>query len=293
VHFNDLLRLNRLSPDDVTIVLNTTNLQPFRDMLPFLAGSRRDLFEAYQSVHSDQAAKTIRNRSFMASFVPLPDRRMLFEGLYAVRSATPRPMAEIYKNPAFDELEFSFGAIGTGSKANMKRARDQVLFDFKPMDQLAEYRGRIVIRSPTGRAYARLASNLDLEVLELSQSPQFTPPVPRWQDVIISAEFLRNLPANWAAALRQWRGVYLIVDQVDGQRYVGSACGQDNLCGRWQEHVAKDSGITVELRQRDPQHFRFSILELLAPSASTDEAIAIENSWKERLDTRKFGLNVN
>ncbi|MBL4559231.1 MAG: hypothetical protein JKP98_25855 [Rhodobacteraceae bacterium] len=37
---------------------------------------------------------------------------------------------------------------------------------------------------------------------------------------------LRALPASWAPVLREWRGVYLIVDQTDGARYVGSAYGR-------------------------------------------------------------------
>ena len=101
------------------------------------------------------------------------------------------------------------------------------------------------------------------------------------------------MPSAHAARLREWRGVYLIVDEADGQRYVGSASGAENLLGRWQAHVARDRGVTAELGKRDPTGFRFSILELLAPSASAEEVLAIEGNWKDRLATRSWGLNRN
>jgi hypothetical protein len=48
------------------------------------------------------------------------------------------------------------------------------------------------------------------------------------------------------------------------------------------------------LRERDPQHFHFKIFELVSPTMDADEVIHRENTWKERLHTRKpNGLNDN
>ena len=48
------------------------------------------------------------------------------------------------------------------------------------------------------------------------------------------------------------------------------------------------------LRERDPQNFHFTILELVSPTMDADEVIGLENTWKERLHTRKpYGLNDN
>jgi hypothetical protein len=92
--------------------------------------------------------------------------------------------------------------------------------------------------------------------------------------------------------LREWRGVYLIVDQTDGARYVGSAYGADNLLGRWRAHVQGDQGITAKLRARNPAHFHFAILERMAPDDPAEDVIAREMTWIARLDTRRHGLNA-
>jgi hypothetical protein len=123
------------------------------------------------------------------------------------------------------------------------------------------------------------------------EEPAFDPPPPDWREMVIPATFLRALPVRWAERLGQWRGVYLIVDQTDGARYVGSAYGEENLLGRWRAHVAGDRGVTAELQHRDPAGFRFSVLDLVGPAAPPVEVIAVEQGWKRRLDTVRFGLN--
>ena len=103
---------------------------------------------------------------------------------------------------------------------------------------------------------------------------------------------LRAFPAGWRQTLSQWRGIYLITDATDGARYVGSAYGVENLLGRWQAHVAREVGVTAQLRHRDPVNFSFSILERVSPDMPTADVIALEQTWMTRLHTRTHGLNT-
>lgn len=289
--FNDLLRAKGVKPADVTLLLHMTSRQPLRDMMPHLAANRRDLFEAYQAVHNDQATATLRNRPMMASFLPLPGGRMLFEGLYRIASADLRPTSEVYGDPAYDELARDWGAADT-SPGSSRAARGEIVrFSFVADDRLVDLRGRVVIENPKGRAYARVAAQTEALVRAVLEEPAFDPPPPDWRDMVIPATFLRALPQRWAERLGQWRGVYLIVDEIDGARYVGSAYGEENLLGRWRAHVAGDRGVTAELQHRDPVGFRFSVLDLVGPAAPPAEVIAVEQAWKRRLDTVRFGLN--
>ena len=169
----------------------------------------------------------------------------------------------------------------------------RLVFDLSPAPEMADLAGRLIVEKPAGRAYARLAETLDCPVVEIARKRQLIPPAPDWDGFIVTTAEVRRMPSAHAARLREWRGVYLIVDEADGQRYVGSASGAENLLGRWQAHVARDRGVTAELGKRDPTGFRFSILELLAPSASAEEVLAIEGNWKDRLATRSWGLNRN
>ena len=72
---------------------------------------------------------------------------------------------------------------------------------------------------------------------------------------------------------------------------MGAAYGEENLLGRWRAHIAGDLGVTRELSKRETKNFRFSILELLAPDAATEEVVDRERRWMDRLHTIEYGLN--
>jgi hypothetical protein len=64
--------------------------------------------------------------------------------------------------------------------------------------------------------------------------------------------------------------------------------------GRWVGYAATGHGGNRLLRQRDPKHFRFSILQRVSPDMDATDVIRIEASWKDRLHTRHpWGLNDN
>ncbi|MCP5071857.1 MAG: GIY-YIG nuclease family protein [Rhodobacteraceae bacterium] len=289
---NTILRAEGIEAHDVSVILHTTNVQPLRDMLPFIAAERPDLLDAYQSVHSDQAAATLRNRPLAATFVPFGQGCMVFVGLFRITNVEELATKEIYKDPRFFELEENFGATDTGPEVNIRRRETQLKFTMDAIEPLSELRGRLQILAPSGRAYVRIASNLDAEIVEISKTSASAKPPPNWDEFTITGPLVNALPTSWSARLREWRGVYLIVDETDGARYVGSAYGETNLLGRWQAHTAGEKGVTNELKHRNPGNFRFSILQLVAPTAEPSEVVNLEHSWMNRLHTREFGLNA-
>ncbi|EEW24449.1 GIY-YIG nuclease family protein [Rhodobacter ferrooxidans] len=289
--FNLLLRDGGFDPAQVSVILHTTNLHPFRALLPVVVADHPDLFDAYQSVHSRSATAILLARPFAASFVPLTGRRMVFAGLFAVRPEGEFPVEDIYADPRFARLEKEFGATDTGPAANLARGGRQVRFAMSRLEALSDLVGRLTIAAPGGRTYVRIAANLGADIAAISEESLLRRHPPEWREMILSAIELRALPRDWAARLAEWRGVYLIVDQTDGARYVGSAYGAENLLGRWRAHVAGDRGVTVELARRDPAAFRFSILQRLDPDLAPDQVIGVEQNWKRRLDTVSHGLN--
>lgn len=261
-------------------------------MFPALVFERPDLFDAYQSVHGDQATATLRQRRVFASFIPLPTERMLFVGLFRILKIVDRPTLEIYGDPRFSELEMNYGATDTAPQRIIVSRERQAQFASEPMQQLEELRGRLQIATPVGRTYVRRAENLVATVTAITDQPLTSPPPPDWRAFIVSSAELAVLPQTWQALLRVWRGIYLLTD-VDGARYVGAAYGEENFLRRWRDHIRGEYGITAGLAARDPSGFRFSILELVAPTAGIEDVLPLETSWKDRLHTRTFGLNVN
>jgi hypothetical protein len=89
-------------------------------------------------------------------------------------------------------------------------------------------------------------------------------------------------------------GGYYIFDTADGKGYVGSGYGGSNLLGRLLNYAASGHGGNRQLRQRDPQTFRFTILQRVSPDLDASDVVRIEGSWKQRLHTRApYGLNDN
>jgi hypothetical protein len=101
------------------------------------------------------------------------------------------------------------------------------------------------------------------------------------------------MPVSWKQILRASRGVYLLACPRTREHYVGSAYGDDGFLGRWEAYVASGHGGNVALRLRDPSDYLVSVLEVAGSSASVDDIIALENTWKEKLHSREMGLNRN
>jgi hypothetical protein len=291
MEFNDLLRMGGVDPAVCAIMLHAPVEPELRRGLLAMAQEDPDLFRVYQDNHPRNPDATLKRHGMVASFVVEEGESARFVGMFGISGWTFRSSVELDADPVRQRLQERFR--GKGFVELEGEGSGRAVFDLEELPELAELRGRLVIRRSPGRAYMRLATNNRLDVMEISRTPQFAPPAPDWFDFIVSGAEVRVLPKDWQARLREWRGIYLIVDQKDGARYVGSACNEANLLGRWSAHVGGEAGVTVELAGRDPAGFRFSILELLAPVAERAEVIRTENRWKQTLGTREWGLNRN
>lgn len=107
---------------------------------------------------------------------------------------------------------------------------------------------------------------------------------------------------DWIAALKNQKAVYLITDLNNGKLYVGSATAQNGmLLSRWSNYIKTGHGGNVELKllfedkgfNHFKNHFQFSILENY--NAKVDDRLILEREswWKDILQTRKFGYNLN
>ncbi len=297
--FRDLLASENIDPADTNIMLHSPFERDFAKVLPSLFQERPHAFDVFQSSHSTSAeAALLSGRQYVASFIKTGrclknqgHSRLVFAGLFRNNPDRPvRTIGDIWQEPEIRFLHNTYGLDYGQEKVDPKTKT--TWFDLRSVDVLADLRGRLVISARLTPSYVRLAENLEAPVLAVLERGVSDMPVPDWKDMTASAAVMRAVPTAWAAALREWRGVYLITDESDGARYVGSAYGADNILGRWREHVAGANGITKELSKRNPANFRFSILQLLAPDADASDVINIEHGWMDRLHTREFGLNV-
>lgn len=292
MRLNTLLREAGVAPETVAVILHTPKEPALRRMLPWRAAQDAALFDAYQNNHKPREEATLRNRGWAASFVAVGEADMVFAGLFEIRGWERWLPARFIADPATCAI-FEAAQGGTVEQWAWDTGEEgRLVFDLRLDQRLSELVGRLVVSRPGGRAYVRLAENLDLPIVEVARNSRLVPPPPEWRDLILSGPEMRALPHGWALRLAEWRGVYLIVDEADGARYGGSAYGAENLLGRWRAHVAGKAGVTAELRRRDPRNLRLSILERVSPDMPGEDVIRLEQTWMDRLHTRRFGLNV-
>lgn len=288
IELNDLLVKEGLDPSRVFVMRHRPTEKALRDVLPWLAAEQHDLYNAYQSQHGERVEAALCRATHLVSCIGHAAGKALFVGLYTV-AGFERIAAKKYWAMPNNKLLLTYGTHGP------KEGRDALWFDLHVSEQLQSLKGRLILEWPgIERAWWRWASRNTFAVDAICEESLLVKKLPEWESLVLDWVKLQSLPVSWKQALSQWRGIYYIFDKTDRMGYVGSAYGADNLLGRWLNYAATGHGGNRLLRSRNPEDFVFSILQRVSPDMDSDEIVAIESSWKERLHTRSpLGLNDN
>jgi len=166
-------------------------------------------------------------------------------------------------------------------------------FDLSLTDIYASWKGRLIINWPSRRRlFWGHADKNEFPVHAILEDSELNT-MPKWYEIDLKWEELSVLPPSLKSALSQWRGIYYIFDTSDNKGYVGSAYGDLNLLQRWEYYAKTGSGGNRLLLERNQSNFRFTILELVSPTMKYENVINLEESWKQRLHTIEYGLNLN
>jgi len=281
-----LLSDSGIEPES-TLVLRHRPLQPqIRKELMWFASENQEVYNAYQQCQSPRVERQMQQAWHVASFIGHEPGHALFVGVYA--NGTPRKVSQNWRsrNPGFRIL-MSMGLTNA--------PRECLFFDLNLTTALAHWQGKLVIKWP-GRevSFSRWAhKNSGFDVAVIHEESILVRGISDWRSLVLKWDELERIPRSWRAALNEWCGIYYIFDSVSKKGYVGAAYGKENLLGRWLSYARTGHGGNRQLRKINPAGLRFSILERLSPDTPASEVIACENGWKERLHTRKFGLNDN
>lgn len=288
-----ILSAGGIDPNNTLVLRHRPSEPGLRKAFVWIAGSRPDLFDAYQATHNPRTEAALVKASHVASFIGHKPGAALFVGLYALSGYSAVDPKSFSAQPAVMELI----ELGMLTWADKNRSSAPLNFYLQLLDVLADRKGRLEIGwPPPDRAWYRWGDpqRNRFPVLSIHAESLLVPPMPSWQELVLDWTELQVLPESWGAALSQWRGIYLIFDHSDGKAYVGSAYGADNILGRWRGYAASGHGGNSHLLKRDPTNFSFSILQRLSPDLPAEEVIAVEAGWKARLHSRApFGLNAN
>lgn len=290
MELNDLLSKSGIEPSQVLVVRHAPPEAKLRKALPHLAQEQPDIFNAYQQVQNKRMAGALRACRYLASFIARPTSRAILVGVFEIGECKDLPREEFWGLPGYDRLG-ELGLVGLPEDGSAQ----MITVDLTNTSLLANYKGRLIIDwPPPGLSWYRWAHRGKFEVKALLEDSALVPPMPPWDEIVLTWEELQVLASDWRNSLAHWRGIYYIFDVSDGFGYVGSAYGGSNLLGRWLAYSSTGHGGNVRLRGRDPKNFRFSILQRVSPDLEADEVIQLESTWKARLHTRsEFGLNDN
>lgn len=253
-----------------------------------LALHEPELIATYQSVQNTRVRSALLGNDYIASFSKSSVIGALFLGVYKICGKTDTTYAEFAERPAQKALVSRLGV-----DYHMGPLDPLMVVENKRVDILSEYIGRLEIEFPH-RASAQYPTRDRFPVRAIHQEP-VGQVVRKWDEINLAWTELQHLSRSLEIRLGEWRGIYLITDLTDGARYVGKADGPENILARWRTYAATGHGDNILLRKRDPSNFRFTILELLAPTAPKEITDALEISWKRRLHSRHptLGLNAN
>lgn len=293
MNLNDLLPKAGIDPKQVLVLRHRPTEPELNKVLPWLAAEKPDVFNAYQQTQGGKLEKVFQSMTgsgYVASFIGREAGKAVFVGMYKIETSTPLTVKKYWDVPAHKQLRL-LGMRGfTGEK------RPSILwFDLVCIDFYSNWKGKLNVGwPPPERSWWRRAHRNVFPVLSISDESSFDSAMPTWDEIDLTWEELGVLPTRWKTALAHWRGIYYIFDTSDGKGYVGSAYGEENILGRWLGYAARGHGGNRLLRPREPNNFRFTILQRVSPDMDARDVIHIENSWKERLHTRApFGLNDN
>ena len=294
MNLNDLLKAKDIAPEQVLVLRHRPYEPALNKVLPWLVVEKPALFNAYQQTQGEKLEKVMLGATYVASFIGREPGKALFIGLYSIGASKPLTYKEFWRVPEHIELKEKFGM--KGFSVAEEECRPSILrFDLDLTDMYAQWKGKLIVRwPPPERSWWRRAHRNEMPVLAILEDSALDAAMPRWDEMVLTWEQLGVLPKRWKSVLSQWRAIYYIFDLSDGKGYVGSAYSDSNLVGRWLNYAASEHGGNSLLRKRDPQNFRFTILQRVSPDMDADDVIRLENTWKNRLHTRApSGLNDN
>jgi hypothetical protein len=259
--------LGLTSPARGLFVTKTTERQKGGLPTTWIAADGR--LELYQRI---QGKDRFKGADWIIAFVATPLDETLFVGSYRLSGVDRVPP-------------------GTTDPVRRHDVTGLLFYDLKLEHALREYAGRIIIDWGTGfRAWVQRPDRQDKPILEIRRTAS-EPPFPGFTSFSWPIRELSSVPSSWRGALSAVGGVYLLVCRSTGKQYVGSASGAGGFWARWESYFRTGHGGNEGMKLVPESDYQVSILEFASSSLNRDEIIRMEERWKDKLLTRRFGFN--
>jgi len=203
-----------------------------------------------------------------------------------------------------------FGGIFRIVKRYDNFSETNIGYELELADINKELMGRLMIdfyrpQGMMGRAFKLENYYNDFVVSEILKKPFDGNIFPGYENINMGFPELETVfryqKNDWKSALENVKGIYVIVDKSNGQKYVGSAYGDSGVWSRWAVYMGTGHGYNDELTkiidtkgiEYARKNFRFVLLEYRSMRVDDTVILARETFWKEALMSRELGYNKN
>lgn len=268
------------------------NWRGFNSMLRF----NKNILKVFTA---EQGKDIFSDQRLILVFVPQPGGRALLSDAFVNHGL-------IHRN-SFEQMDgYAEYAQYRKSIDLTKESQAEFFYDLQVCDELEELFDRLII-DWGGATISWYQNKLDKDICQIL-APGFVKIFPGWDEVNITYQELKAIIQNpdgnpdWAQFLRSHDGVYLILDNITGRQYVGSATGEHaGLWGRWTGYANDGHNgnklleeLLIERGDSHKQNFTFSLHHVFARGAMTKkDVLDYESLLKRKLGSRDFGLNAN
>lgn len=277
--FSDILKKLEIDPVKVKLIRHSLTNEGFKACY--------DAGKVYEYT-CHQKVKFSKGYEYWAVFISGAGSYAKFYSLYKVGNSKPDYKKNMPKGlPKSEEKEF------TGKNA---------VFELIKVDEISDLENKVTIDWGSGLRKWDQKGTTEKPIISIQ--PDEKKIFMGYENLVKTYDELKDIVENkevyetWHTALSSIYAIYLIVDTETGRQYVGSAYGENGLLGRWSEYVKTHHGNNKEMKQVMCQYperyhaFQFSILQILPKTLSDEEVIHIENLWKRKLMSTKFGMNI-
>lgn len=248
---------------------------------------KKGKIELYQSFQS----KDVFNCDYIISFIGEPNDKARFIGIYDVIGTKKITETNIFSK----------------DRESVFAQKADTFYELKKKSGFEDIEGRIIISWGGSKQWHHWVDNTKKEIWKVLP-PGYEKDFPGIDKVIIDFPEMKKIftdkgkegNPDWYSNLSNVKGVYIILDKLTGNQYIGSAYGEECIWQRWCTYVKTngtgDNQKLKELINLDPNYadnFQFSILKTL-PKDSEDKTVILEESFlKNCLGSRVWGLNKN